>query len=540
MNVLEKSTNLTPLLTYKSIRPSSYVRRLISKLLLKICPLSPYLLSSSRIDRYMPPHGFIAMTTDAAAVDSQRIGIISAVAISLTAVWISISLRAWIRVIVTKDLGRDDAFLLGAALLFTGYCLAVLLMMLATNEDVFSVGEDTSTLPNAVISMVVSSFGLYISTMIMLKISLGFFFLRLLTRIWQRWAVMGIVTVNAINGIFVYSSMLFSCGSPERYLNSNTDGTCLPPPTNYALQLQACVINGVTNWVFVILPAILLIRVPMTPLLKICTGLVLLLACCASIVSLVRIGYIKDVKPGPELFITAVNLCITTTAECGLGIAAASAATLRPLFRRLDNPKLDPIVSPSPRTSKPREMIASSFYSTCIDGYYGNADTESQNQTESQHQPSRPEFISRFSEWSTTSATSAHSKSKLHKPNKSAEKAPRIKTPPPHQRLSTPPVPALPPLQYPCPPPMAFQAKIEQLLKCESPKAHPPPTTAAVRKVSGPLNQQQHIAHQQARNDPAAAAPPPEGQPVAPDPATSFDYISDQDRDKIAVELGWV
>lgn len=54
------------------------------------------------------------MTSSAAGIDSQRIGIFTAVAISLSAVWISLSLRAWTRITVTKNLGRDDAFLLGA------------------------------------------------------------------------------------------------------------------------------------------------------------------------------------------------------------------------------------------------------------------------------------------------------------------------------------------------------------------------------------------------------------------------------------------
>ncbi|KAF2209212.1 hypothetical protein CERZMDRAFT_100726 [Cercospora zeae-maydis SCOH1-5] len=481
----------------------------------------------------------------ATAVDNQRVGNIIAVAISLSAVWISVSLQAWIRMLVTKNVGRDDAFLLGAALLFSGYCMAVMLM--TTNGVALSAGKDITILPNAVISMVLSSFGFYMATMIVLKISVAIFFLRFLTRIWQRWIIIGIVILNAINGIFVLTSMLFSCGGPRQYMGIGTKGSCLPPTTNYALQLEGCIINGITNWVFVILPVILLVRLPMVPLLKICTGLVLILACCASTVSLVRIKYIGDVKPGPELFVTAVNLCICTTAECGLGITAASAATLRPLFRKLDDPELEPIASPSLLASKPRHMVASSFYSTYIDGYYGNAETESQ------HQPSRPEFISRFSEWSTTSVASAHPNSKVNKPKISASRSPSIRTPPPPtcREIPTPPVPALPALlpQSPFPSPKVFYAKNKKLtLKNDSRRAHPPPRPP-------PPDEE--------RNNPAAAAtpatagaspphpppppPPPRTQPFAlayrlssSPPAASFHRTSEQNRDQVAVGLGWV
>ncbi|PIA99602.1 hypothetical protein CB0940_02417 [Cercospora beticola] len=464
------------------------------------------------------------MTSSAAGIDSQRIGIFTTVAISLSAVWISLSLRAWTRITVTKNLGRDDAFLLGATLLFTGYCMTVILMMLATNGGAFDASGKHSTLPAAAISMVISSFGLYISTMIVLKVSLTFFFLRLLTRAWQRWIVIGIVTGNAIYGIIVFSSMLFSCGGPERYLSSDNPGRCLPPRTNYILQLEWCIVNGVTNWMFVILPVLLLIRVPMTLVLKLCTGLVLFLASCASIVSLVRIRYIGNVKPGPELFVTAVNLCICTIAECGLGITAASIATLRPLFRRLDDPGFEPIASPPPHATTSRRMIASSFYSTYIDGYYGTSDTPRAS--------SSPKFISRFSHWSTSSVDSPRPKQKSEKA-KRAEKALSIKTP--HREMTTPPVPAVPQQQL-SPPPTIFRTKSEKGEKVKSKplksESRAPPL---VRKISAPLPQ---VTHQQPQSVAASYAQILPPYPLSSHPA-GFDHTSAvEDHGRVA--HGWV
>lgn len=99
--------------------------------------------------------------------------------------------------------------------------------------------------------------------------------------------------------------------------------------------MTGTIINAITDWIFAILPIFVLAKASMPLAAKISAGLILCLACGGSIVSLIRIPYIHGLRAGPNFFNTALDICILSTIECGLGISAAAAATLRPLFRSL-------------------------------------------------------------------------------------------------------------------------------------------------------------------------------------------------------------
>lgn len=169
--------------------------------------------------------------------------------------------------------------------------------------------------------------------MVFFKISLAIFFLRIVIRPWQRYIIIATVTINTVFGAFLFFVALFNCGDPSKYLQHELDGICLPWSTTYGIQLTGCILNATTDWIFAVLPIFVLVKAMMPLSLKISAGFVLLLGCCGSIVSLVRIRYIKGLQAGPDFFNTAVDLCIWSIIECGLGIAAASSATLRPLLR---------------------------------------------------------------------------------------------------------------------------------------------------------------------------------------------------------------
>jgi hypothetical protein len=169
--------------------------------------------------------------------------------------------------------------------------------------------------------------------MIFFKISLATFYLRIVIRSWQRYLVIGAVTINTLYGSFTFFMALFNCGDPSKYLTHELAGMCLPQSTLYAIQLSGCLINAATDWIFAILPIFVLVKATMPLIAKLSAGFILLLACCGSIISLVRISFIKGLTPGPDFFNTVIDLAIWSIVECGLGISAAAAATLRPLFR---------------------------------------------------------------------------------------------------------------------------------------------------------------------------------------------------------------
>ena len=60
----------------------------------------------------------------------------------------------------------------------------------------------------------------------------------------------------------------------------------------------------------------------------------LVLGAAGSIISLVRFGYVSGLLPGKDFFRQSAKFALYSTVEPGLGIAAVSLATLRPLFKK--------------------------------------------------------------------------------------------------------------------------------------------------------------------------------------------------------------
>lgn len=171
--------------------------------------------------------------------------------------------------------------------------------------------------------------------MVFLKISLGIFYLRFVIRAWERYAVHGTIIMSTAYGAFLFFIALLNCGNPSKYLENELKGICMPNNAIYPIQLAGALINACTDWVLAIMPVYILVKATMPVRVKISAGVVLLLGCTSSVISLIRIRYMKGLLPGPNFFNTSIDLCIWSIIECGLGISAAAAATLRPLFRSL-------------------------------------------------------------------------------------------------------------------------------------------------------------------------------------------------------------
>ncbi|USW49414.1 hypothetical protein Slin15195_G027330 [Septoria linicola] len=328
------------------------------------------------------------MSFNAPGPGDKRNGIFAVSAIFLSTVWITLSLRIWVRLAIIKNQGWDDALLVFAALIFTGYCVVVI--MIETIGGAPKVNELDFAQLNGLVGMVIASFDLYVATMIFFKISLALFYLRIVMRTWQRYTVVATAVLNTVYGIFLFSAALFNCGDPSRYLENELKGVCMTVRTIYIIQLSGCIINATTDWIFAILPIFVLAKATMPLRTRVSAGFILLLACCGSIVSMVRIRYLEGLKPGPDFFSTAIDLCIWTIVECGLGISAASAATLRPLFHSL----MIPVPETVSRSSIRLHCKALPGYSAEPSSSYPFSPPDYVHDLEDQG------YISRFSRWS--------------------------------------------------------------------------------------------------------------------------------------------
>ncbi|GAB7348028.1 hypothetical protein MBLNU459_g6067t1 [Dothideomycetes sp. NU459] len=182
---------------------------------------------------------------------------------------------------------------------------------------------------------VIAYTGAYVLTTVFLKVSLALFFLRIIIQPWQRFIIYAALITYSTYGLVYFGITVFACGDPSKYLAHTVEGKCISIknviiPASYA----QTALNALTDWIYAILPIFTLIKLNMPKVTKFWACILLGLGALGSIASLIRLEYVKGLLPGPNFFKDSVGTAIWATIEPGLGIAAASFATLRPMLKR--------------------------------------------------------------------------------------------------------------------------------------------------------------------------------------------------------------
>lgn len=188
-------------------------------------------------------------------------------------------------------------------------------------------------------------------TTIVLKISLAFFFLRIIIDKSHRMVIYVLLALYTAFGLAYFGITVFRCGAPSMLAENTLAGKCIDlhtviVPASYA----QTAFNGLTDWVYAMLGVMTLWRLNMPQITKIWAGVLLALGAIGSIASLVRIAYVPGLDPTADFFKTSGHLEIWSVVENGLGIAAVCLATLRPLFARCLGSRNNTYATPSRRT----------------------------------------------------------------------------------------------------------------------------------------------------------------------------------------------
>ncbi|EMD58555.1 hypothetical protein GGP41_006014 [Bipolaris sorokiniana] len=252
--------------------------------------------------------------------------------------YLSVGLRIWARYRVTKSPGWDDAAMIATLMLFTVYCA----LILAMNFRVKSVKLWSQTSIRTTLILVQLSEVFYLLTTTFLKVSLGLFFLRVLTKKWQKHVFHTVLTIGVLYGFFYFFIVLFQCGDPRRIADGfiqKTSDKCLPQALRMSTGYIYGIINVLADWTFVLIPISVLMDSDLDRRSKMSVGIVMALGAVGSVSSIMRLVYLDglDMSTMESLNAQAVKATIWATAEPGTGIIAASIAILRPLFRQIFN-----------------------------------------------------------------------------------------------------------------------------------------------------------------------------------------------------------
>ncbi len=140
----------------------------------------------------------------------------------------------------------------------------------------------------------------YIMSTTLLKVSLGLFFLRILTGTWPTPLLRTVIGFNILVGVIYTFIMIFQCGNPIRLAESMTGSPdCVPRGFTLSVGYVYGTINAMTDWSFVFVSIFVLVRSGLHLWTKVSVGAVILVGTLGSIACIMRMVYLSALLSGP-------------------------------------------------------------------------------------------------------------------------------------------------------------------------------------------------------------------------------------------------
>ncbi|KAK9768997.1 hypothetical protein SCAR479_02241 [Seiridium cardinale] len=181
----------------------------------------------------------------------------------------------------------------------------------------------------------------YVIIAVLVKFIAGLLLLRLCVgKKWQCITLWTMLVVSALYTAFYVFIVIYQCQPVQFYWyrydpNRPVTGTCNGKALATIPTYISFVISVVSDWILALLPVSIVWNAKMDRRSKISVSCVLALGSIASMATVVRIPYAKQLLSNPDYLYNFTDLAIWSTVEIGLGLTASSLATLKPLFRKL-------------------------------------------------------------------------------------------------------------------------------------------------------------------------------------------------------------
>ncbi|KAG9522951.1 NADH-ubiquinone oxidoreductase, partial [Aureobasidium melanogenum] len=254
---------------------------------------------------------------------------------------VALSLRLYARVFVVKGFGLDDMFLIGAQIWFLVFCgYAIKLIDLEHDPGLqAAISESVRTAMVAIGEIYTSSVFFtffYVLTIIFLKISLAFFYLRIIVQRWQKIVIYVAATAMTLYGLAYGLLYMFRCGpNVNQQLVYWAEGKCIPDHTLLVMTYVFGSLDTLTDFIYAFLPVYILWNSNMPLGMKLTAGFLLCMGSVSSICALIRVATLSNLKFDMAFFKQAVQTGLWSIIEPGLAIVATSLAACRPLWRKV-------------------------------------------------------------------------------------------------------------------------------------------------------------------------------------------------------------
>ncbi|KAG9651417.1 integral membrane protein, partial [Aureobasidium melanogenum] len=249
--------------------------------------------------------------------------------------WVIVSLRVYVRAFMIKSFGKDDVAMIVTLLLFTAYlsCQAA-----AVTHGVGRHRKDIpeKDLPTGFAAWMFAEV-FYTASASFLKVAVGLFLERITQNKVHILIIRVMMAATMLIGTIYLFVALFQCTPISFYwdFSPNAKGHCISPMVLVVISYVASVLNGGADFFFGILPIFIVKDLNMKRNTKIVVAGILGFAAIGSISTLVRLPYVRQLGTYKGDFLyTSTYIALWSTVEVGIGVSAASLATLRPLVQK--------------------------------------------------------------------------------------------------------------------------------------------------------------------------------------------------------------
>ncbi|EFQ28128.1 integral membrane family protein [Colletotrichum graminicola M1.001] len=260
-------------------------------------------------------------------------GALVATAVSfLVLSWFSVLLRCYVRAFMTNGFQVDDWFMVVAQVIFTLSCSFILAGVdngLGRHNRALSQRQEISALMYQALATAT-----YVLGMLFIKLSIGFFLLRLSTSRVYNWVIHVSLAIVTIWSVVIFFWNTFQCSPIEAqwdYTISNAE--CVPADAVVAAAYSISVMTILSDWLYALLPIPMVWGIEMTIQAKATVIVILGLGIFASIATLIRLRYLADLGDVADILFTGTDPMVWTLVEPGVAIVASSLVTVRPLLR---------------------------------------------------------------------------------------------------------------------------------------------------------------------------------------------------------------
>ncbi|KAF9869481.1 hypothetical protein CkaCkLH20_13078 [Colletotrichum karsti] len=248
--------------------------------------------------------------------------------------WFSVILRVYVRAFMTKGFQADDWLMLVAQGVFTLSCSLILAGVhvgLGHHNRALGQKEEISALMYQALATAT-----YVLDMLFIKLSIGFFLLRLSNSKAYNWIIYISLAIVTVWSTVIFFWNVFQCSPVHAQWDYTIPNSqCVSPDAVVAAAYSISVMTILSDWLYALMPIPMIWNVKMTTQAKatviVILGLGILQA--ASIATLIRLKFLADLSDLSDILFMGTDAMVWTLVEPGVAIVASSLVTIRPLLR---------------------------------------------------------------------------------------------------------------------------------------------------------------------------------------------------------------